>query len=218
MRAIVTGANGGIGSAIVKVFREHDVEVIGVNRNDFNLMNNEEIRKFMSKIGDVDILINCAGMNDLAGIEEMTDEKINEVIQVNLISQMTLIKCVTPGMKKNKYGRIVNLASIWCRFSKERRVMYSVAKAGVVGLTVASAVELSKYNILTNAVAPSFVNTVMTSKNNTPEQIAAIAESLPIKRMAEPDEIARAVWFLASPDNTFITGQTIFVDGGFSCI
>ena len=218
MRAIVTGAHGGIGSAIVELFQSKGVDVIGVGRKDFNLMKNEEIREFMSKIGDIDILINCAGMNDLAGIEEMSDEKINEMIQVNLISQMTLIKCVIPGMKKNKYGRIVNLSSIWSKFSKERRVMYSVAKAGITGLTVASAVELSKYNILTNAVAPSYVDTVMTSKNNTPEQIAAITESLPIKRMAKPEEIAKVVWFLASPDNTFITGQTIFVDGGFSCI
>ena len=96
--------------------------------------------------------------------------------------------------------------------------MYSIAKAGVKGLTTAAAVELSKYNVLVNAVAPGFVNTEMTSQNNTPEQIEKLAQALPIKRMAEPVEIAELVYFLASEKNSFITGQTIFADGGFSCV
>ena len=96
--------------------------------------------------------------------------------------------------------------------------MYSISKSGVKGLTTAAAVELSKYNILVNAVAPGFVKTEMTTQNNTPEQIASIAQDLPIRRLAEPSEIAELVYFLASEKNSFITGQTIYIDGGFSCV
>ena len=149
---------------------------------------------------------------------EHATQKLQEMIQVNLTAQTLLIKYTSRGMKKKNWGRIVNFSSIWSEFSKIRRVMYSLSKSGVNGLTVASAVELGQHNILVNAVAPGFVLTEMTYQNNTPEQIREISESVPVKRMAEPNEIAELVYFLAGPQNTFITGQTIFIDGGFSCI
>jgi len=217
-KALITGASRGIGKAIKLLFEERGIKVYSPTRLEMNLSSNESIKKYFSTIDDLDILVNCAGINDLASIDEMSDEKLQEMLQVNLISQTLLIKLAQEKMKKKNYGRIVNFASIWCDFSKERRIMYSIAKAGVKGLTTAAAVELSKYNILVNAVAPGFVNTEMTSKNNTPEQIKALADALPIKRMAEPKEIAEFVYFLASEKNSFITGQTIFIDGGFSCV
>ncbi len=217
-KALVTGASRGIGKAIKNLFEERGIVVYAPARSEMNLSSNESIKAYVEKIPDVDILVNCAGINDLGSIEEMTEEKLQEMIQVNLISQTMLIKYVSEKMKANRYGRIVNFASIWCDFSKERRIMYSIAKAGVKGLTTAAAVELSKYNVLVNAVAPGFVNTEMTSQNNTPEQIEALAQALPIKRMAEPVEIAEFVYFLSSEQNSFITGQTIFADGGFSCV
>lgn len=217
-KALITGASGGIGKSIKDLFESHDIMVIAPTRQELNLNSNLSIKDYVSTIKDIDILINCAGINELCSIEELTEEKLNETIQVNLISQTMLIKYISPMMKQKKYGRIVNFSSIWSDFSKEKRIMYTIAKAGVKGLTTASAVELSKYNILVNAVAPGFVNTEMTSKNNTPEQIKKIAESLPVKRLAEPKEIAEFIFFLASEKNTFITGQTIYIDGGFSCI
>lgn len=217
-KALITGASRGIGKAIKNLFEERGILVYAPARSEMNLSSNESIRKYVETLSDVDILINCAGINDLGSIDEMSEEKLQEMLQVNLVSQTMLIKYVSEKMKKNRYGRIVNFASIWCDFSKERRIMYSIAKAGVKGLTTAAAVELSKYNILVNAVAPGFVNTEMTSQNNTPEQIEALAQALPIKRMAEPVEIAEFVYFLASEKNSFITGQTIFADGGFSCV
>lgn len=217
-KALITGASRGIGKAIKNLFEERGILVYAPARSEMNLSSNESIRKYVETLSDVDILINCAGINDLGSIDEMSEEKLQEMLQVNLVSQTMVIKYVSEKMKKNRYGRIVNFASIWCDFSKERRIMYSIAKAGVKGLTTAAAVELSKYNVLVNAVAPGFVNTEMTSQNNTPEQIEALAQALPIKRMAEPVEIAEFVYFLASEKNSFITGQTIFADGGFSCV
>lgn len=217
-KALVTGASRGIGKAIKDLFEKNGVYVYAPTREEMNLLDNESIKKYVSSIDNIDILINCAGVNNLASLAEMTDESLQEMIQVNLIAQAQLIKLVSEAMKTRKYGRIVNFSSIWCDFSKERRVMYSMAKAGVKGLTTASAVELSKYNILVNALAPGFVNTEMTSQNNTQEEIEKLAQALPIKRLAEPVEIAEFVWFLASEKNSFITGQTIFIDGGFSCV
>lgn len=217
-KALITGASRGIGKAIKLLFEQRGMTVYSPTRSEMDLSSNESIFKYISKLQDVDILVNCAGINDLASIEEMTERKLNEMIQVNLTSQTMLIKYLSTSMKKNGYGRIVNFSSIWCDFSKERRIMYSIAKAGVKGLTVAAAVELSKYNILVNAIAPGFVNTEMTSKNNTSEQIQQLSQALPIKRLAKPEEIAEFVYFLASEQNSFMTGQTIFVDGGFSCV
>ena len=217
-KALITGASRGIGKAIKLLFEERGIKVYAPTRNEMNLFSNESIKKYVSKLENIDILINCAGINELSSIDEMTEEKFQEMLQVNLTAQTMLIKLLTPQMKKNQYGRIVNFASIWCEFSKERRIMYSIAKAGVKGLTTAAAVELSKYNILVNAIAPGFVNTEMTSQNNTPEQIKELTEALPIKRLAEPKEIAELVYFLASKQNSFTTGQTIFADGGFSCV
>jgi NAD(P)-dependent dehydrogenase (short-subunit alcohol dehydrogenase family) len=218
-KALITGASRGIGQAIKTLLQHKGVIVFSPSRSEMDLKSCQSIKDYVVNIPeDIDILINNAGINELVELENSTEQQVQEMLQVNLVSQIELIKLLSPQMKKRKYGRIVNLSSIWSSFSKERRALYSIAKAGVNGLTISAAVELSSYNILVNAIAPGFVNTEMTSQNNTPEQIAQIAQNLPIKRLAEPKEIAEAVYFLASEKNTFITGQTIFVDGGFSCI
>ena len=217
-RALITGGSRGIGKAIKELFLSRGISVSAPARAQLDLNSIESIENYMKEEPQVDILVNCAGINHLASLEEMSAQSLQEMIQVNLTAQALLIKYASQGMKKKQWGRIVNFSSIWSEFSKVRRVMYSLAKAGVNGLTTASAVELGQYNILVNAVAPGFVLTEMTYQNNTSDQIRDISASVPVKRMAEPNEIAELVYFLASPRNTFITGQTIFIDGGFSCI
>lgn len=218
-KALITGASRGIGKAVKELFEEKGIFVYSPTRDEMDLASMDSIRGYISSLNsDIDILVNNAGINELASIDEVSDEKYEKMMQVNLASQLELIKLLSPSMKKNNYGRIVNLSSIWCDFSKKKRVLYSIAKAGVKGLTTATAVELSEHNILTNAVAPGFVLTEMTSMNNTPEQISQIASELPIKRMADPKEVAELIYFLSCEKNTFMTGQTIFIDGGFSCV
>jgi len=216
--ALITGASRGIGKSISELFYQRGVKVISPARSELDLGSNAGIDAYLRDIEGVDILVNCGGINELADIEGMSDDLIEKTLHINLISQMKLIRWAARSMRANRYGRIVNFSSIWSEMSKVGRIVYSVSKAGVNGMTRAAAVELAPYGILVNAIAPGFVNTDMTSRNNTPEQIEALARSLPIGRLAEPDEIAKLAYFLASRENSFVTGQIIFADGGFSCI
>jgi 3-oxoacyl-[acyl-carrier protein] reductase len=119
-------------------------------------------------------------------------------------------------MAKRGYGRIVNISSIWSVVSKGGRLPYSMSKSGLSGLTRTLAVEVAQFNVLVNGVAPGFVNTELTSQNNSEQDLAAIRAMIPAGRLAEPEEIAEIVSFLCSAKNSYITGQTIVVDGGFS--
>ena len=121
-------------------------------------------------------------------------------------------------MKKQKYGRIVNIGSIWGLVGKPGRTIYAVTKHGIHGVTSNLAVELAPYNILVNTVCPGFTMTALTKKNNSKEQIDQLAVSIPLGRLAEPEEQAKVVCFLAGENNTYITGQQIAVDGGYTSI
>lgn len=216
---LLTGGSRGIGKAVKELFLARGFKVLAPSREEMDLSDLSSIARYTASLKQgVEVLVNCAGINELAGLEEVTEEKIQKMISVNLLAQVQLIQWASKHMKAKSYGRIVNFSSIWSEFSKPRRVLYSVAKAAVNGLTTAAAVELAPHNILVNAVAPGFVNTEMTFANNTPEQIRQITDQLPIRRLAEPKEIAELVYFLASEQNSFMTGQTLFIDGGFSCI
>jgi len=165
----------------------------------------------------IDILVNNAGINKLSSGQEVTDADLYETLQVNLAAPLRLIRALSPRMVENNYGRIINISSVWSVVSKQRRVTYSMSKAGLNALTRSLAVELAPHNVLVNAVAPGFVNTELTSQNNSLEEIEAISRLIPMGRLAEPAEIAELVFFLCSERNSYITGQTLLVDGGFSC-
>ena len=135
---------------------------------------------------------------------------------LNLIAPIKLIRGFAGKMKENRYGRIVNIGSIWAVVSKPGRCVYSATKNGIHGVTNTMAVELAPYNILVNTVCPGFTMTEMTKKNNTPEQIEELSREIPMQRLAEPEEMAEVIYFLCSEQNTYLTGQKITVDGGFS--
>ena len=218
LTALVTGASRGIGAAIAKKMVLEGLTVIAPSRADLDLRSGSSIESFLGALTrPIDILVNNAGVNMLSSISEASDSVIQETLQVNLVAPLQLIRCVANQMMARRFGRIVNISSIWSIVSQKRRLTYSASKAGLNGMTRALAVELAPYNILINAVAPGYVNTELTRQNNSEQDIHAIKETIPLRRLAEPSEIAETVFFLCSERNTYITGQVITVDGGFTC-
>lgn len=216
-RALVTGARRGIGLAIADAFREQGAIVLAPGRDELDLLSDGSIDRYCAALGAVDVLVNNAGINPLGSAAELTDADLGATVQVNLVAPMRLARALTPGMARRGFGRVVNVSSIWSGVAKARRFVYAATKAGVNGMTRALAVELAGSGVLVNAVAPGYVNTELTAKNNSPEELARIAETIPVRRLAEPREIAEVVAFLCSARNGYLTGQTLFVDGGFTC-
>lgn len=218
INALVTGASRGIGAAITSKMRKAGINVLTPSREQLDLSANASIDYFLRTITEpIDILINNAGINLIAAGAEVSDQNIEQTIQVNLVAPIRLIRGIIPHMIQKGYGRIVNISSIWSLMSKPGRLTYSASKAGLNGITRTLAIELAASNILVNAVAPGYTNTELTMINNTQAQVEEIKKLIPLGRLAEPEEIAEVVYFLCSSANTYITGQVIFADGGFSC-
>lgn len=217
-RVFITGGSRGIGRATCETFAAHGWEVVAPTRQELELSDAASIEAFVAKCRGTafDAIVNNAGINDIHCIEDVTDEEIERMMAIDLIAPIRLLRGLVPDMKRNGGGKIVNIGSIWAVVSKPGRALYSAAKNGVHGLTNTLAVELAPDNILVNTLCPGFTRTELTSKNNTPEQIAAIEKDIPMGRMAEPEEIARVAYFLCSEENTYLTGQKITVDGGFT--
>lgn len=197
---LITGASRGIGKAIKERYVNSGYIVIAPTRKELDLSDEKSLNKFIENNKDIklDIIINNAGINEINFIENITDDEIDKMITVNLIAPMKLIRNFVPKMKMNRFGRIINIGSIWAVVSKEGRCVYSATKNGIHGVTNTLAVELAPYNILVNTVCPGFTLTELTKKNNTEEQIKNIVKDIPLGRMAEPEEIAEVVYFLGT--------------------
>jgi NAD(P)-dependent dehydrogenase (short-subunit alcohol dehydrogenase family) len=216
--ALITGASRGIGAAIAARLQGEGIRVLSPLSKALDLLSSVSIDRYLSTLTQpIDILINNAGINRLGSIDEISSTDFEDVIQINLLGHFRLTQGLVKGMKARRYGRIVNISSIWSLVSRERRMAYSATKAAINGLTRAQALELAPYNILVNALAPGYVNTDLTKKNNTSAELEAIATQIPLGRLAEPSEIAECVAFLCSPKNSYITGQVIAIDGGYLC-
>lgn len=216
--ALVTGASRGIGKAIATQLSEKGYNVYTPTHKELDLSSVESIASYCENKKDVyfDVLVNNAGINDINLIENITEDEILKMISINLTAPLRLIRGIVPNMKKQNYGRIVNIGSIWGLAGKPGRALYAATKHGIHGITQTLAVELAKNNILINTVCPGFTLTELTRKNNSEQEINEISKFIPIGRMAEPEEQAKVVCFLVAEENTYITGQQIAVDGGYT--
>lgn len=218
MKVLVTGGSRGIGRAVVECYQKNGYDVYAPSHKSLDLACIESVESFIKENIDpgYDIIINNAGCNIINGIEEVTDTDMERMFQINLISPIRLLRGLVPYMKNNKFGRIVNVGSIWGVISKPGRSIYSATKHGIHGITNTLALELAPYNILVNTVAPGQTLTELTKNNNTSEEIELMAQDIPVGRLAKPEEIAKTVFFLGNETNTYITGQQIIVDGGLT--
>ena len=215
----LTGGARGIGAAIREELVTAGYTVISPSREELDLASKDSVEAYLKDHSDiaVDVLINNAGMNVPEKISEISWDNWNKTLQTNLSSAVRLIQFLAPGMSARGYGRILNTSSILGLVTKEGRAAYSMTKAALNALTRSAALEFGAGGVLVNSLAPGYVDTELTRKNNSPEALASIIRSIPLGRMADPKELARVAGFLVSEQNTYLTGQTIVVDGGFTC-
>lgn len=232
---LVTGASRGIGKAIAQTFVARGATVIGTATSESGaqaigaylgehgeglVLNVTEpasidalFTAIKAKYGEIDILINNAGITRDNLLMRMKDDEWDDVIQTNLSSVYRLSKAVLRSMMKKRFGRIISISSVVGTMGNPGQTNYSAAKAGLVGFTKSLAREVASRGITVNAVAPGFIETDMTH-SLTEEQQAAILAQVPAARLGSAQEIASAVVFLASDEAAYITGETLHVNGG----
>lgn len=235
--ALVTGASGGIGAAIATALHGAGARVglSGTRQGPLDALagtlgerahvlpcdlSDAEAVKALPKqaaeaLGSLDILVNNAGITRDQLLLRMSDEDWRAVLDVNLTAVMKLCQSSLRGMMKARWGRIVNISSIVGATGNPGQANYAAAKAGLIGFSKSLAHEVAGRGITVNAVAPGFIETAMTEKL-TEDQRSGILGQVPVGRMGEPDEIAAAVLYLASPEAGYVTGATLHVNGGMA--
>ena len=216
--ALVTGSSRGIGKSIKEILSKDGIDVISPSRDELDLSSPKSIDEFLSQLTThIDIVINNAGILKVGQHDEISTDDFHEVFQVNVVAPFKLISGLVEGMKHQKFGRIVNISSIWGQKSKEGRTLYSSSKAALDALTRSLAIEFAAYNILINSVAPGYIETDMLKQYNTEKELLKIKDTIPMKRFGKKIEIAELVKFLCSENNSYITGQILTIDGGYVC-
>jgi NAD(P)-dependent dehydrogenase (short-subunit alcohol dehydrogenase family) len=230
-KAFVTGASRGIGRAIAQALRQAGAWVAGTRTGDGDRADavcHEWVRADFSDVQQVeacairvaeigpDVLINNAGINKIAPFAQIDPQDFLRIQRVNVFAPFMLCRAAIPAMQARGWGRIVNISSIFGKISKEQRAAYSASKFGLDGLTLALAAELSRTGILANSIAPGFIDTELTRRVLGDAGIAALVAKVPLGRLGTTAEIARLTLWLASDENTYLTGQNIAIDGGFS--
>lgn len=233
--ALVTGASGGIGGAIAKALHANDARlaISGTRRDALDALNAELgnsaaiitcnlsdpvsiealAKDAEAALGSIDILVCNAGITRDNLSMRMKDEEWQQVIDVNLTSTFRLIRAVMKGMMKRRFGRIINITSVVGSMGNPGQANYCASKAGIEGMTRSIAQEVASRNITANCIAPGFIKTAMTDKLNE-EQQKRITDNIPAARFGLPEDVAGSVIFLAGEGASYITGQTLHVNGG----
>ncbi len=237
--ALITGASRGIGRGIAIELAKSGISVAinylssyenarellceiksfnpnsGIYKADISneLEVSEMVHKIESDLGEIDILVNNAGISQIGLFQDMTSSERDRMIGVNLIGAMNLTKAVLAKMIHNKSGDIINISSMWGEIGASCEVVYSASKAGLIGFTKALAKELGPSGIRVNCISPGVIDTDMNS-NLSADDIKALSDDIPLKRIGTPDDIAKAVKFLISDSAKYITGQVLSVSGG----
>jgi NAD(P)-dependent dehydrogenase (short-subunit alcohol dehydrogenase family) len=234
-RALITGAAGGIGGAVAAEFQREGATVLGLDLAEggpapvlvTDLSDPTALDSIVAeatqRLGGVDILVNCAGISLPESVIDLSRPVYDRTLQVNLHAPVFLMSRFGAQMAAAGYGRILNITSIHGRLSEPLSLAYDISKAGLEAATRTVALELAESGVLVNAIAPGFVDTAMSIVDGVNELDSEWFQSiyvrharLPLRRAAQPGEIAKQVVFLCSADNSYVTGQTLTVDGGLS--
>lgn len=237
--ALVTGASGGIGAAIARALHEAGatvalhgtrtgpLEELAAELGDrahvapANLGDAAAVealpKQAAEAMGGIDILVNNAGITRDNLFMRMSDDEWDQVLAVNLTASFRLSKAVLRGMMKARWGRIIGITSVVGVTGNPGQGNYAAAKAGMIGMSKSLAAEVASRGVTVNCVAPGFIETAMTDKL-TDDQKAKIMPAIPAGRMGTSEEVAAATLFLASPEASYVTGQTIHVNGGMAMI
>lgn len=239
--ALVTGGNKGLGKAMARGFAEAGADVVIASRHaeelkaaldeildgtgrrgeyfvaDMAVRGSADTlaRAALEKFGRVDVLINNAGMNAPQAIDAVDDATWDRVVEVNLSSVMALTRALVPQMKERRWGRVVHVSSIMGQVSKERRNVYSATKAALIGMAKASALDLGPFGVTVNCVAPGPFLTDMPMSVLSDAEKQAFADRTALGRWGQPRELVGPVLMLCSEAGSYVTGQTVFVDGGY---
>jgi 3-oxoacyl-[acyl-carrier protein] reductase len=238
-KALVTGATGGIGEAIAKMLhaqgaivglhgtRVEKLEALAAELGDrtfifpANLSDRDDVKALAEKaeadLGGIDILVNNAGITKDGLFVRMADADWDAVLEVNLTSVFRLTRELTHPMMRRRFGRIINITSVVGVTGNPGQANYCASKAGMIGMSKSLAQEIASRNVTVNCVAPGFIESAMTDKLND-KQKDGIMGAIPMRRMGSAAEIASAVVYLASNEASYVTGQTIHVNGGMAMI
>jgi NAD(P)-dependent dehydrogenase (short-subunit alcohol dehydrogenase family) len=221
---VVTGAAGGIGAAIAERFRAGGDRVVAADRAACDVTDEDAVAAFFESVGDVDVLVNNAGVSHSAPLARTSTADWRRQLDVNATGAFLCTRAVLPGMRRRDTGRIVTVASTAGRAGYRYTAGYTASKHAAVGLMRAVAAEVAGSGVTANAVCPTFVRTAMTARSvrritattdlSDAEAEAALAAASPLGRLLEPDEVAFAVHFLAAPMAAAVNGQTLTIDGG----
>jgi NAD(P)-dependent dehydrogenase (short-subunit alcohol dehydrogenase family) len=239
--ALVTGGSKGLGKAMARAYAEAGADVVISSRHENELQpalkeildgtgrkgryvvadmtKRDDVKRLartvLEQMGRVDVLVNNAGTNRPQAIDAITDKDWDEVVEINLSSVMALTRALVPQMKERRWGRVIHISSILGAVSKEGRNVYSATKSALMGLARAGALDLGPFGITVNCIAPGpFLTDLPASVLSKAEQ-KVFAERTALGRWGDPKELVGAALLLASDAGSYITGTTIFVDGGY---
>ena len=229
--AIVTGASRGIGAEVARTLVKKGIKVIGTRAkntdvpdipcSDWIIADFSEQKQLFRCASEIkklkpDILINNAGVNKIGHFEKINPDDFLMIQKINVFAPFLFCQSVLPSMSQRSWGRIVNISSIWGKVGKELRASYAASKFALDGITLAIAAEYAQKGILANCVAPGFIDTSLTREVLGPAGMKSVSALVPARRLGSPQEISKFVVWLASDENTYISGQNIAIDGGFS--
>ncbi|HBL84571.1 MAG: hypothetical protein A2Y17_05930 [Clostridiales bacterium GWF2_38_85] len=231
---LITGGSRGIGEAIVRLFShsgyrvtfcyntsseaadsiikslsDYEVTAIQCDISDINA-----VKKMINSLPEIDVLVNNAGISVMGLFHELSDFEIKRLYDVNLFGILNCCRAVIPQMVSRKSGVIINISSIWGEIGASYEVDYSVTKAAVIGLTKALSKELAPSGICVNCVSPGVIDTDMNADLSYNDR-RSLQNEIPLERFGEPEDVAKAILFLASDDAAYITGHVLSVNGGF---